>query len=249
MAKSPFEVDLTQVDIPSTGLTPEAEKAWGFKVSEDKEVKVAKEEMVEGVAVAESSDKPNMTVDSPRDLWDALGHIQLSLTVKNIEGIKQSVSACVELWDALRDDFSDVIEATKEEANRISSEQVGFITQLCEELEEDEPENLGEMSKAEASTLIRDLMKKRDTEARPARRVSSTRPTRTASRSEVQPSRGGDRGRQMSNPHASITNPQLDLIEKICGRNDMDVPEDVEEWTKKEASDWIQEHTEQRRRR
>jgi hypothetical protein len=209
-----FTVDLGSVGAqPDVGLSPAAAEVFGFK-QQTKEVA-----MPEGKV--EVARVPNMTVNSPRDLWDVLGSIQLSFVANATPDILENISAVHDLWAQLREDYEDELSA----ANRVSAAQLSFIRQLATERGEKVPEKVEAMSKEDASLLITEMLLHRGAKLVPAaQQQAQTAPAATHDSSAP-----------------GITVAQMKFIETLCKRAKRDVPSDLDAFSKREASDFIAE--------
>jgi len=223
MEKETFEVNLSDM----AAKRRKAAEVFGLQMPVEEE-KGGREMPVEEKRV----EKVDVIVDSPKDMWNVLGHIGLTFHVDDIAEVDEIVEACYDLWDHLREKFH-----TEEQNNAITSEQKQFIVSLCDQLNRPEPDGLDMFTKLEANTLINTLMGERDAKAQSTKSI-----TVTSSRRPV-PSRGSaperTSSRQGGNPDRPITDSQIKYIERLCRRNRTDVPEDLESYTVKEASELI----------
>jgi len=202
------------------------QRVWGF---EPKKKEVEKEM---SDAVKESAGYPNLEIDSPSDLWDVLGHIKLHLRAETQDAVMENIAAAVKLWETLREEYAEEI---KEHKNKPTDSQISFLTQLCHDMDMKVPEGIEDATRAEVAAFINELMEEQKAEKNIFRRKSTTRKRssrRSMSRRSRRSSRGSDEG---------ITRRQIQLIERLCEEQDMDVPAGMEGWTKDEASEWIQE--------
>lgn len=263
---SPFEVNLDgDIEQPEVGLTEEAAEAWGFdptkrdpdEVAEEVQemagrtarAKAVEEEVDEAAVVEAPPTHHNMEVDSPKELWDAFGHIKLYFHVDpalGADGVSAQVGACIDLWAELKEEYADEIAEQAEVANAISPAQIAFIKRLCDEADEDLPEGFEDLGKEEASQLIQELKGKAGDEAKPSRRSSrsSGRSSgRSSSRRSSKRSSGRSSGRRSSGGRSGgkLSDKQRNYIEQLCDEADEDVPEDLDDLTGKAASELIQE--------
>ena len=263
---TPFEVSLEgDIEHPEAGMTVEAANAWGFGDTEAETKEVPEvvrratkaedvEEPEEEAVVSLPVDGPNMTVNSPRRLWDAFGCIQLSFRVdpeEGTEGVKAQVGVVIDLWAELEEEYADEIAAVAEAANAITPAQVAFINRLCDEADEDVPEDIKDLGKDEASVLIQELKGKANEDEKPARRSSGRSSGRSSKRSSSRSS-GRSSGRRSGGGRSSssrggrsrgggkATKKQTDYLERLCDEADEDVPEDIDDLSGKEVSDLIQ---------
>lgn len=245
---SPFEVDLGKRGMASplgtstSGLTETARRTFGIK-EEGKETNMPVKE-TEDMPVVEV--QSNMTITAPKRFWEVFGAFNISLRVKDTPEIILNLERILELWSTLDKEFAEEL-AVSDEA---SPEQVSFIRQLCATVGEDVPENIKEMTKAEASVVINNLMKDRDGrgQTRGTSRESSTR--RSTPRREFRSSRQSDTdgGRYSRKPGGynrrpgqdnPATNRQKDYIERLCRDAGEDVPEELDDFTYAEADAFI----------
>lgn len=243
---SPFEVDLGKRSMASPGqrsstegLTETARRTFGIK-EEGKETDMPVKETGDMPVVEVQS---NMTITAPKRFWEVFGAFNISLRVQNTQEIVANLERILELWGTLDKEFAEEL-AVSDEA---SPEQVSFIKQLCATVGEDVPDNIKEMTKAEASVVINNLMKDRDGRGQQSRgtgRESSTR--RSTPRREFRSSRqsnadsgGGRYSRRSGGRDNLATNRQKDYIERLCRDAGEDVPEELDDFTYAEADAFI----------
>jgi len=234
--------ELEDSGIVGTGLSPEAEQTL-FPVREEEggKHKVTKEE---SVAVSEGP-RPNMAISSPAHLWN-LGAFKLRFVVRNLQEAAAMVGQCQELFRNLEKGYGDRIEEVEEVRNRVSLAQIEVLEDLADQLDKELPEGLEEMSKTTASKLISEWMQ--EAKGGNDRSSSRRRPRRSSSRS----SRSSRRTRRSSSSRRSsrrssrsgddpITSAQKRYIRRLCEDLDIDDPDGLDDMTKAEASDCIQD--------
>lgn len=219
--------------VVDSGLSPEAEEM--LFPSRKKEGGEVVEEKAQAV-----NEMPNMEITSPAHLWN-LGAVKLHFVVRNMQEAAAMVGQCQELFRNLEKGYADRIEEVEELKNRVSLAQIEMLEDLAEQRGEELPEDLEEMSKTAASKLISDWLQEmggnqsRGRSSRRSRRASSARTARrtrrTTSYRSSRRSSGGDK----------ITSAQKRYIRRLCGDLDMDVPDDIDDMSKSEASDYIRE--------
>jgi len=224
---SPFEIDIGG-DIPDTeDLSQEAQELWGIKKEQEVESMVTKVEPQEEKVV---NSYPTLTIDSPKEMWDVLGHIAINCTATTEEAILQNVAAAQKLWATLREEFADEFEEVARKKLLASDGQRGFLADLYEQAGEEVPDDLEDMTKAEASREIQRLQGDSAPQARQSRSTGR--------------SRGGSRqqsgGFTLKNPDAPASDAQLDKLEDLAKKAGEDLPDGYEDFTMQEASDEIQ---------
>jgi len=249
-----FEVNLGAVPerkVDASNLSQAARTLWGF---DEKEGEVTAEtkagvHVVGGTAVEAQvvpvtptkecceDERYNMVVDSPKELWDVVGHLNLSFHVDSWKDVQERVEGCAELWDSIRETYADRIAAMAEEAAKASPSQVTFIRQLSETLGEDVAD-IAAMTKEEASAMIEALIAKRDAQkGRPAATPPERAPYLATAQATRAPSSGFSRGGGGTKP---MSDKQAKLIQDLCGRGNMNLPDGFDTFTSTQASAFIQ---------
>jgi len=247
-----FEVNLGAVSerkVDASNLSQAARTLWGF---DEKEGEVTAEtkagvHVVGGTAVEAQvvpvtptkecceDERYNMVVDSPKELWDVVGHLNLSFHVDSWKDVQERVEGCAELWDSIRETYADRIAAMAEEATKVSPSQVAFVQQLCSELGETTLD-VTAMTKGEASAVIETLIAKRD-----ARKPQPTAPAERAPYiATAQTTRAPSGGFARGGGTKPMSDKQAKLIQDLCGRGNMNLPDGFDTFTSTQASAFIQ---------
>ena len=242
-----FEVNLGAVPerkVDASNLSQAARTLWGF---DEKEGEVAETktkagvqvgtaaEAAQGSVVVPPDERYNMVVDSPKELWDVVGHINLSFHVASWKDVQDRVEGCAELWDSIRETYADRIAAMAEEATKVSPSQVAFVQQLCSDLGETTLD-VTAMTKGEASAVIETLIAKRD-----ARKPQPTAPAERAPYiATAQTTRAPSGGLARSGGTKPMSDKQAKLIQDLCGRGNMNLPDGFDTFTSTQASAFIQ---------
>lgn len=227
-----FEVNLDVVPdrrVDGAGLSKSARTLWGFP---EEEVKVA--EQVQDSPQANY----NMVVDSPKELWDVVGHVNLSFYAASWKDATERIKGCVALWDSVREQYADRIAAMAEKEMQATPSQLSFLRQLRTELGESLLPGAENMTKEGASAMIEDLVAKRDARRQPAGPtmvpLSAPRASAPAPQAPSRFPRGGG-SKPMSDKQAS-------LIQDLCSRFNRALPEGFEMFTSADASGFIQQN-------
>ena len=186
-----------------------------------------KEEEVETVA---HQDMYDVAFDSPKDLWDALGHVQIKRYVPSGALIEEWGNILL-VWQQAREAFADVIQAARAEGNRATDAQVTLVQQLASQT--GTPVNVDQIkqaSKSDVSNLIQAMKQQ----------VASTQPqaTVTGTPQTVQPLGpaptvygGGGAG--------GISASQVNYITILCKKKGLQVPPNIMGMKSSEASQLI----------
>ena len=198
----------------------------------------------QGAEAEDVSKEPiaNMEITSPAHLWN-LGAVRIHLQVSNFMEAAAMVGQCQEMWRRLEEGYAERIEEVEALKNRVTLPQIEMLEDLAGQVGEDVPDNIEEMSKTAASKLISDWMQQ--VKGGGGDRQQSRRPSRNARRPQRSSSGAQRSGRSRRNDGGgsggdSITAAQKRYIRQLCSQVDEDVPEDVDDMTKREASDYIQ---------
>lgn len=164
-----------------------------------------------------------MVVDSPKSLWDAIGHIQFKFIVNDYDTAMVKINESVGFWMAMRDEFKELFI----DSNKATPAQLQLLTQQYNGVL---PEGMDKFTKDEASAKIREnIAAQRQQPAIPAQSGSKYS---YKSRQQTEPTPGAPTGN-------GPTEAQLDFIYKIAKRKKIQVPAEVAVWGIKEASEWI----------
>lgn len=169
-----------------------------------------------------------MRLDSPKDLWDAVGHVCFVFRVPDLDEALVKVGEGVAFWAAVREDFAT--EFAK--ADVMSEKQANMLKRLMgvKEL----PEAVLALSKADASVKIEELMA---AEKKPAPAATGNRFER---KQEAPAPRAKDGGYKTGGAGASEAT--IQYAERIAKKKGLTLPNDFVMWSQAEASAWIQDN-------
>jgi hypothetical protein len=220
-------------------LTPQAEEFWSGK--KEDEMVVKKDEVMIGellpqVKVVEAAPVPSdcceMVVDSPKKLWDAIGHIQFKHTVTDWEDAMNYMDQVVGFWAAVEEHFAPLFEV----ADKASPAQLNLLKRL---FGDKYSEDFANLSKEEASAKIDEQMKATGSGS------STSAPAKSSGydwKAKKAPA-SAPAGKPDGNP---ASEKQLGFMETLARRLKVSLPEDYKLFSSPEASAWIKAHTEQK---
>jgi hypothetical protein len=189
-------------------------------------------EMPTPVVMTERNPLGKMIIDSPKHLWDGVGHIQFELHPSSWEDAMDLVSQTVGFWSVVADDFKELFEV----ANKATPAQLNLLKRLFGDKYTDDFANL---TKEEASAKIDEQMKA----------------TGSGGSSAPAPAKSGGydwKAKKSPAPAAPAapagnaevaTDKQLGFAQTIAKRKKVNLPDDYKLWNKQEASDWIKANT------
>jgi hypothetical protein len=194
------------------------------------------DDMPEAPRVLERVELPKsfkMTIDAPKELWEAVGHIQLEFIVADYDEVMAKIGELTGLWAAVKEDFAE--EFAK--ADLISDKQVSLLKRLLgvKELSDE----MKALSKDDASVKIEELMKEKPSagasrSTEPSRSSGGSRYQRRSSEPAPAPKSGGYKP-----GGGGVSEATIKYAEQISKRKRVELPSDFVMWSQAEASDWI----------
>jgi hypothetical protein len=178
-----------------------------------------------------------MVVDSPKKLWDAIGHIQFKHVVTDWEDAMNYLDQVVGFWAGVEEHFKELFEVV----NKASPAQLAFLKRLYGDKYTDEFANL---SKEEASAKIEEEVKLQDSKKAGAPASGSKPAGGYDWKAKKQAAPAGPAPKDENRQGA--TDKQLGFAETLAKRQKINLPEDYKLWSVQEASAWIKEHTAQK---
>ena len=206
--------------------------------TQEEEEEVSEEQEAVVIRPSKPAAFPNITIHAPKDLWP-LGSVELHgnlMTGHTLAAVVDFVDQAQEVWNELREAFAEKLK----ESDFITAKQITFVRQLAEEAGEKVPDNIAELSKADADIAIKKLKALTNQGGRPSRGDGS----RTSRRDDRRQSNTQQRFSRRSAPReleGEITDAQIDGIRRREGQLGelRSSRAELESWSKQKASVYI----------
>ena len=165
-------------------------------------------------------------VDSPKALWDGIGHIQFKFTVLSLEEADAKLDEVVGFWQAVKEKYADLINqpAPMTQAQKAYLEKLFGIPL---------PAGMESFSKEEASAKIDEEQKAQNKEKLEGQRQNAGSKY-SYTKNQTSPQAGGDK-----KPASEKT---LKFMESIAKRKDLQLSKGYQFMSQSEASAWIKEN-------
>jgi head-tail adaptor len=225
-----YERRQQQVPKFADGLSEQAKALIGIQ-KEATVVKTMTDEMPQAAVVSGQGKvvvEPagfEMVIDSPKEYWDAVGHVQLKFVVKDYDEVLAKIGECTAVWAAIKEDFAE--EFAK--ADAMSPAQATLLKRLLGVKDLSEAD--AALSKADASVKIEGLMKDQ-----PKGGINGAPPagygggaTNRFQRKTAEPAGKG----------GGVSEATIKYATQIAERKRITLPSDFVMWSQSEASDWI----------
>lgn len=171
----------------------------------------------------------DFAVDSPKSLWDAVGHIQFKFAVYSLEEAEAKLDEIVGFWAIVKEKYADLFNqaATMTPAQKTYLEKLFGIPL---------PEGMDKLNKEEASHKIEEELKAQNkakiAEGVRQQTAASASKYSYAKKNEAPPTSNAEGGNQASEK-------TLHFMESIAKRKKLQLPNDYVFMSQSDASNWI----------
>ena len=167
-------------------------------------------------------------VDSPKMLWDGIGHIQFKFTVLSLEEADAKLDEVVGFWQAVKEKYTDLINqpAPMTQAQKAYLEKLFGIPL---------PAGMESFSKEEASAKINEEQKAQNKEKLEGQRQNDSGSKYSYTKNQTPP-QGWDGDKK---PASERT---LKFMESIAKRKNLQLSKGYQFMSQSEASAWIKEN-------
>ena len=166
-------------------------------------------------------------VDSPKMLWDGIGHIQFKFTVLSLEEADAKLNEVVGFWQAVKEKYADLINqpAPMTQAQKAYLEKLFGIPL---------PAGMESFSKEEASAKINEEQKAQNKQKLEGQRQNDSGSKYSYTKNQTPFQADGDK-----KPASERT---LKFMESIAKRKNLQLSKGYQFMSQSEASAWIKEN-------